>query len=73
MNDITYKISTLRIAVAQAIVTVSKKETIDAIKNKTIPKGDVFEMSKTAALLAVKKTSDVIPDCHPMQIGRAHV
>lgn len=68
MNDITHKISTLRIAVAQATVRVSKKETIDAIRNKTVPKGDVVEMAKAAGLLAVKKTSDVIPDCHPMPV-----
>jgi len=71
MQDITHKSSTLRIAIAQAIVSVSKKETIDAIKNKSVPKGDVFEMSKAAGLLAVKKTSDVIPDCHPMPIESA--
>jgi molybdenum cofactor biosynthesis protein MoaC len=71
MNDITHKISTLRIAVAQAIVKVSKKETIEAIKNKYVPKGDIFEMSKAAGLLAIKKTSDVIPDCHPMPIEYA--
>lgn len=68
MNDITNKISTLRIAVAQAVVKLSKKETMDAVRNKTVPKGDVFEMAKAAGLLAVKKTSDVIPDCHPMPV-----
>ncbi len=55
-------------AIAQATVRVSKQETIDAVINKTVPKGDVFEMAKTAGLFAVKKTSDVIPDCHPLPI-----
>jgi cyclic pyranopterin phosphate synthase len=68
MNDITHKISTLRIAIAQAVVRVSKHETVVAIRNKTVPKGDVFAMAKAAGLLAVKKTSDVIPDCHPMPV-----
>ncbi|MES2285654.1 MAG: bifunctional molybdenum cofactor biosynthesis protein MoaC/MoaB [Bacteroidota bacterium] len=68
MVDITFKPSTLREAIAQAIVKVSKLETIDAIKNKTVPKGDVFEMAKTAGLFAVKSTSDMIPDCHPLPI-----
>lgn len=68
MVDITFKSSTHRIAKAQAIVTVSNKATIDAIVNKTVPKGDVFEMAKTAGLFAVKKTSDIIPDCHPMPV-----
>ncbi len=68
MVDITFKSSSLREAIAQAIVTVSKQETIDAIKNKAVPKGDVFEMSKTAGLFAVKRTSDMIPDCHPLPV-----
>ena len=68
MIDITPKINTLRIAVAQAIVKVSRQETIDAIRNKLVPKGDVFEMAKAAGLLGIKKTSDLIPDCHPMPI-----
>ena len=68
MVDITFKASTLRIATAQAVVVVSKQETIDAINNKTVPKGDVFAMSKAAGLLGVKKTADLLPDCHPMPI-----
>lgn len=68
MVDITFKASTLRIATAQAMVVVSKQETIDAINNKTVPKGDVFAMSKAAGLLGVKKTADLLPDCHPMPI-----
>lgn len=68
MVDITFKSSTLREAIAQAIVKVTRQETIDAIKNKTVPKGDVFEMAKTAGLFAVKRTSDMIPDCHPLPV-----
>ncbi len=61
MVDITHKSNSLRKASATAIVSVSKEETIDAIKNKSVPKGDVFEFSRAAGLLAIKKTSDVIP------------
>lgn len=68
MVDITQKAITLRTAVAQAIVKVSSQKTIDAIANKTVPKGDVFEMSKAAGLLGVKKTADLLPDCHPLPI-----
>ncbi|MBL8005616.1 MAG: bifunctional molybdenum cofactor biosynthesis protein MoaC/MoaB [Candidatus Kapabacteria bacterium] len=68
MIDITHKNTTLRIAIAQAIVVVSKQETISALINKTVPKGDVFEMAKTAGLFAAKKTSEIIPDCHPLPI-----
>jgi len=68
MVDITHKSSTLRTAIAQAIVKVSKPETIEAIKNNTVPKGNVFAMSKAAGLLGVKKTPELLPDCHPMPI-----
>lgn len=68
MVDITHKVNSLRKAIATAIVKVSKQETIDAIQNKLVPKGDVFEFSRAAGLLAVKKTSDVIPDCHPLPV-----
>lgn len=68
MVDITNKTSTLRIATAQAIVKVSKAETIAAIENDTVPKGNVFAMSKAAGLLGVKKTPDILPDCHPIPI-----
>ena len=68
MVDITHKSNTLRKATAIAILTVSKSETIEAIQQKKVPKGDVFEFSRAAGLLAVKKTSDVIPDCHPLPI-----
>jgi cyclic pyranopterin monophosphate synthase len=68
MVDITNKLNTLRIATAQAIVKVSKLETIEAIKNNMVPKGNVFAMSKAAGLLGVKKTPDLLPDCHPLPI-----
>ncbi|MFM2018732.1 MAG: hypothetical protein RL007_2388 [Bacteroidota bacterium] len=68
MINITHKHNTLRKAVAGAVLNVSSQETIDAIVQKRVPKGDVFEMAKTAGLFAVKKTSDMIPDCHPLPV-----
>ncbi len=68
MVDITHKQSTLRKATASAVLHVSSQNTIDAIRNRAVPKGDVFEFSRAAGLLAVKKTSDVIPDCHPLPV-----
>ena len=68
MVDITHKSKTLRIATAQATVTVSKKETIAAIEHNKVPKGNVFEMSRAAGLLAVKRTPEILPDCHPLPI-----
>ena len=73
MVDITHKSTTLRIAIAQAIVKVSKLETIEAIKNDTVPKGNVFAMSKAAGLLGVKRTPDILPDCHPLPIEYTNV
>ncbi|MDB5191151.1 MAG: bifunctional molybdenum cofactor biosynthesis protein MoaC/MoaB [Segetibacter sp.] len=68
MVNITHKVKSLRVAIATALLKVSKQETIDAIINKQVAKGDVFEFSRAAGLLAVKKTSDVIPDCHPLPV-----
>ncbi len=68
MVNITHKANSLRQAIAEAIVTVSKPETIEAIQQKRIPKGDVFEFARAAGLLAIKKTSDMIPDCHPLPV-----
>ena len=68
MVAITNKTTSLRKAIALAIVRVSKLETIDAVLAKSVPKGDVFEFSRAAGLLAVKHTSNVIPDCHPLPI-----
>src|ERR1035437_7265411 len=66
MIDITHKSNTLRKAIAKAVLKVSKQETMDAIEQRKVPKGDVFEFGRAAGLLAVRKTSDVIPDCHPL-------
>ncbi len=68
MVNITRKSSTLRIAIATATVTVSQEDTIEAVQQRKVPKGDVFEFARAAGLLAVKKTSDVIPDCHPLPV-----
>src|SRR6478752_7871561 len=73
MVNITHKQTSLRKAIATAIVKVSKEETIDAVKNKTVPKGDIYEFSRAAGLLGIKKTSDVIPDCHPLPVEYASI
>lgn len=73
MVDITHKNSTHRKAIAQAVVKVSAPATITAIEQRQVPKGDVFEMSKTAGLFAAKRTSDMIPDCHPLPIEYTNI
>ena len=68
MVDITHKIVTLRTATAQAIIKVGSAATMRAVLEKSVPKGDVLEVARTAGLFAVKNTSNAIPDCHPMPI-----
>ena len=68
MVPITHKSTTLRKAIAQAIVRVSKPETISAIRDRAVPKGDVLECARVAGLFAAKRTADMIPDCHPLPI-----
>lgn len=73
MVDITHKSSTLRKAIATAAVKASRQETITAVETRQVPKGDVFEFARAAGLLGIKKTSDVIPDCHPLPIEYASI
>ena len=68
MIQISHKSNSLRKAVAQAVVKVSKESTMEAVVQRTVPKGDVLEFARVAGLFAVKKTSDVIPDCHPLPV-----
>ena len=73
MIQITHKSSSLRKAVAQAVVRVSEDATMKAVLERTVPKGDVLEFARVAGLFAVKKTSDVIPDCHPLPVEFTNV
>lgn len=73
MVDITNKIKTHRIAIAQSIVKVSRQETTDAVNNRTVPKGDVIESGRIAGVFGIKRTSDMIPDCHPLPVEFAQV
>jgi molybdenum cofactor biosynthesis protein MoaC len=73
MKDILFKSSTLRKAIATAIVQLSDEDAMNAVLNKTVPKGDPFEFARAAGLLAIKKTPDLIPDCHPIPIEFAAI
>jgi cyclic pyranopterin monophosphate synthase len=73
MKDILFKSPTLRKATATALVQLSNPDAMNAVLNKTVPKGDVFEFSRAAGLLAIKKTPDLIPDCHPIPIEFAAI
>jgi molybdenum cofactor biosynthesis protein MoaC len=73
MVDITHKNTSLRRALAEATVAVSDLKTIFAVHTKSVPKGDVLEAARVAALFAVKRTHDMIPDCHPLPVESASV
>jgi cyclic pyranopterin phosphate synthase len=73
MVNITQKSYSLRKAIATAVVRTSLPATIEAIEQRKVPKGDIFEFARASALLAIKKTSDVIPDCHPLPVEYAAI
>ena len=67
MVDVTDKSDTVREAVAQATVTM-QKETLRRIIDRQIEKGDVLGVAQTAGIMAAKKTAELIPMCHPLNI-----
>ncbi len=67
MVDVGEKSVTRRMARASALVTM-KAETLDLIKSGEIGKGDVLGVSRVAGIMATKRTSDLIPLCHPIPI-----
>jgi cyclic pyranopterin phosphate synthase len=67
MVDISEKNDTARAAVATTAVQM-RAETLQAIRCRTIGKGDVLAVAQVAGIMAAKKTSDVIPMCHPIRI-----
>jgi cyclic pyranopterin phosphate synthase len=72
MVDVTDKSDTFRVAVASGKVYM-KPETLKRILDKEIEKGDVFGVARVAAIMGLKKTSDLIPMCHPLNITGADV
>jgi len=67
MVDVGEKPATARIAIARGEV-VMKKETLDLIRSGTMKKGDVLTVAQIAGIAAAKRTSDLIPLCHPLPI-----
>jgi cyclic pyranopterin phosphate synthase len=70
--DIGGKAVTARRAVARATLE-AKPATIDAIMGGTLKKGDALAVARIAGIMAAKKTSDLIPLCHPIAITRVDV
>lgn len=67
MVDVGDKSETLREGVAEAIITM-KPETLALIQEGRIKKGDVLAVSQVAGVMGAKKTPDLIPMCHPLEI-----
>lgn len=67
MVDVTAKASTEREAVAKGRVLM-KKETLDLILASEVKKGDVLGVARVAGIMAAKKTAEIIPLCHPLNI-----
>ena len=72
MVDVGDKEITTRIAVAEGSIKVNS-EVFYAVKNNTAKKGDVLAVARIAGIMAAKKTSDIIPLCHPLFITKAAV
>lgn len=72
MVDVTPKEPTHRRAVARGKVFM-QPETTAAVANREVKKGDVLAVARVAAIQAAKRTSDMIPLCHPLLVGSVHV
>jgi len=67
MVDVSTKSETAREAVARAVLRMTPA-TLALIRAGNAPKGDVLGVARTAGILAAKRTSDLIPMCHPLRI-----
>ena len=72
MVDVGDKAVTRRRAVARGVIAM-KPETTAAILNNGLPKGDVLAVARIAGIQAAKKTSDLIPLCHPLMLTSVSV
>lgn len=67
MVDVSGKNITARTAIARGVVKM-KAETMELIKERRLEKGDVLAVAQVAGIVSAKKTWDLIPMCHPLQI-----
>jgi len=72
MVDVTAKSETERVAVAKGRVLM-KRETLDLIAANEVKKGDVLGVARVAGIMAAKKTGEMIPLCHPLNITSVEV
>jgi len=72
MVDVSEKESSVRVAVARASISMNL-EAYEGIENKNNKKGDVLGVARLAGIMAAKKTSDLIPLCHPLMISKVKI
>ncbi len=72
MVDVSDKAAGVRRAVASGRVLLSK-ETLQTLKTQPTPKGDPLEIARIAGIMAAKKTSELIPLCHQINLSRVNV
>src|SRR5687767_6004644 len=72
MVDVSEKEITSRIAIARGTVHM-RPETLALIREDKIEKGDVFSVARVAGIMAAKKTSELIPMCHPLNITSVEI
>lgn len=72
MVDVSNKVNQKRIAVAEGFITLAP-ETIDIIKKNLLKKGDVISIAEVAGIMAAKRTSELIPLCHNLNLSKADV
>ncbi|MEP3224444.1 MAG: cyclic pyranopterin monophosphate synthase MoaC [Parasphingorhabdus sp.] len=72
MVDISAKDDTVREAHAEGFIAM-KPELLEAIRANSMKKGDVLATARIAGIMAAKKTSDLIPLCHPLALSKVSV
>lgn len=72
MVDVTDKSATVRTAVAGAEVRM-RPDTFELIRDQKVKKGNVLETARIAGIMAAKRTSDLIPMCHPLNITHVQI
>ena len=72
MIDISKKKVSKRIAIASSKITM-KKNTFEMIKDGNHKKGDVLAIARIAAIMSVKKTHELIPLCHPLNVEAVEI
>lgn len=72
MVDVTDKKETTRTAIAEGYL-VTRPDVLEKLFTANLPKGDALPLARVAGIMAAKKTSEIIPLCHPLPLGKMTV